>query len=405
MLDSFYIKLRTWFETEDYSKCLIKEKENERVLSDFLSSFSVENLSNMNIDNYITGKGNQFSFCNYVEKKLEDYGAMSRRTNAYQKFVLYWSDKINNYSFGDKRTKNRRGFGNNIDTIYDSIKNSIAGVVEASKASDYSRIVLNRLNPQFKNKIAYLYNHNNQVPIYSDDDLNVILQVLDIRFDESEDRAFKREKLFIFYKQLITKERLSPYLFMRFIYSDYGYRNVLRGKESIAKDYNKANDNYCLVDVDVDHITESSDDNDNRGIFNPVYDTEKEEIKKLVGKKAEAIVWRYLQTHKEELGIVSLYCWCSGQNRNDSKGYDFSYIDKEGKEIYIEVKGTSRKLGNRIEFEISSNEYSKLKERPNEYYIFFINDVWNGLIIKRLLGKDITMFNPTHYLVKLYLTE
>ena len=198
MLDYFYIKLRTWFEAEDYSKCLIKEQENERVLNDFLSSFSAENLSNMNIDNYVTGKGNQFSFCNYVENKLDDYGAMTVRTNAYQKFVLYWSEEINGYSFGDKRTKYRHGFGGDMDTIYNNVKRFIVDVIEASKISDYSRIAANHLNPQFKNKIAYLYNRNNQMPIYGDDDLNVILQVLDIEFDESEDRAFKEKSYSLF---------------------------------------------------------------------------------------------------------------------------------------------------------------------------------------------------------------
>lgn len=92
-------------------------------------------------------------------------------------------------------------------------------MVDATKNNDYERIINNPLNPQFKNKINFLYDYDNQIPIYSNEDLNVILTLFEIPFDKNIDRIYKREKLFEFYKNNGYNQKVSPALFMLFIYS------------------------------------------------------------------------------------------------------------------------------------------------------------------------------------------
>ena len=165
----------------------------------------------MPIEVYVTGNGSKESFCYCVERKFKCYGDISGQTTAYQKFVIQWSNKYDNYIFGDHRTKNRRGFGRSIEEIYNNVRKEVVNLIDATNKKDYDRIIKNPLNPLFKNKISYLYNSINQIPIYSEDDLNTILTIFDIPFDTREDRFLKRKKLFEFYKSNELDSKISTY--------------------------------------------------------------------------------------------------------------------------------------------------------------------------------------------------
>ena len=252
------------------------------------------------------------------------------------------------------------------------------------------------MNPQFKNKIAFIYNYDNEFPVYSDDDLNVILTIFDIPFDKNEDRAFKREKIIKFYKETGLNNRLSTYMFMSFIYGWYGYRSILRSDEKpVVTEFDKISE-YSLIDIQIDtpiHIKRTGNGTKRKIIFNP--DTE--ESKRITGKKAEDIVIEYLKNHKNELNIKKIYCWCNGENKDDGKGYDISYIQNDGEEIFIEVKATKTDLKEQVYFEMSANEFSVMKAHPKNYYVFFVNNVNQGKIIRRILGEDIYGEEPIKY--------
>lgn len=262
-------------------------------------------------------------------------------------------------------------------------------MVDATKNNDYERIINNPLNPQFKNKINFLYDYNNQIPIYSNEDLNVILTLFEIPFDKNIDRIYKREKLFEFYKNNGYDQKVSPALFMLFIYSWYGYRAILRTNEKPTIE-SKEIESFSLVDIKIDDvITSKKEKYKNELKRRIVYNPGSEESKRITGKKAEDIVLEYLKVHAKELDAHNITPWCYEENQDDGKGYDISYFLSNGTEIFVEVKGTKADLKGQVYFEMSRNEYNVMKNNPDTYYIFFVNDVNKGNIIQRILAKDV----------------
>ncbi|MCU9932379.1 hypothetical protein NWQ33_00105 [Mycoplasmopsis cynos] len=174
-------------------------------------------------------------------------------------------------------------------------------------------------NNQFKNKVAFLYNNENQIPIYSDNHLNIILSSLNIKFNPEESVEFKRKTLFNFYQNNSIDKILSTSMFASFIYSYYGF-------------INKSKKNIKLIDLEVKIIDTKEYENKIPKVV--VYDPEVEKKKKEIGTKGEEIVLDYLSKNMNDLNIKKIYNWCFGDNQDDSKGYDFSYITNDGKEFF-----------------------------------------------------------------------
>lgn len=228
-----YLKLNNWMQTDDYEEHLKNEKKLRNKLDKFLKKFDIPKIKTLSLDEYVIGKENHKSFCYYVEYELKNYGSISGSTPSFTKYVIYWSKKKKGYSFGNKNRKRRKNFGDNFKTIFENVKIQIIDVIDATLKKDYKRIVENPLNPQFKNKISFLYDSENQFPSYSDNDLNILLRIFDISDDYKCDRFYKRQKIFKFYTDNGFNSLVTPYLFMSFIYGFYGFRSILRTKQKI----------------------------------------------------------------------------------------------------------------------------------------------------------------------------
>jgi hypothetical protein len=402
MLEVFYSRLDVWLSSDEFNKLVKEEYRQKELLNDFLTKFTLDFIKQMTIDDYILGKKNHSSFCYCVEYSLEGYGATGGRTTAPQKYGIHWDKEHKKYSFGGKKVKNSK-FGFEPEIIFQNVRNSLISLIEDTSSKNYDGIVNNILNPQFKNKVSYLYSSDSQLPIYSKDDLNLILSALDIPFSLSSDRFFKRLKLYDFYVKNGINEKMSPLMFMNFIYSNYGYRKLLRSTEKLSADKKafEMAQNLEIIDITLISKHEDSDgpakESSNRK--GSKYNPDSEEKKRITGKKAEQLVIDYLNTHKNELKIYGeIVAWC---NDDDSKGYDISYKQTDGKDIYIEVKGVSQDINDRIMFEISSNQIKVMKKNPENYYIFFINNVEKATNIKRILAKNISLdnFEPVKFKV------
>ncbi|WP_322959052.1 DUF3883 domain-containing protein [Mycoplasmopsis cynos] len=383
MKKEFMNNINTWIKTEEYKELLTKEEEKLKVLKEFKEVFNESKISNMDIDNYVIGKHEE-SFCYYVEQKLKFFGNISGRTNAYQKFVIYWNSSLGKYVFGGKNHKNRKGFGSNVDEIFTNIKEQLIELIKSSKKNDYKGISLSPFNNQFKNKVAFLYNNENQIPIYSDNHLNIILSSLNIKFNPEESVEFKRKTLFNFYQNNSIDKILSTSMFASFIYSYYGF-------------INKSKKNIKLIDLEVKIIDTKEYENKIPKVV--VYDPEVEKKKKEIGTKGEEIVLDYLSKNMNDLNIKKIYNWCFGDNQDDSKGYDFSYITNDGKEFFIEVKTTTKNLKNKIIFEMSKKEFSIMNKNRDNYFIYFISNIEqkNNITINRIPAKKIGDGIPSNY--------
>lgn len=400
MLQSFYSKMESWFFSDEYKNQLKNEEQLKKELETFLQRFTLDFLENMQIDDYITGKEEKNTFCYFLEGNLEGYGTIGGQTTDPQQYGIHWDKKRGDYSFGGKKVKKTK-FGHNKDEIFSNIKEELKALITATINNNEDEIIRNRLSPQFKNKVSFLYSNNTQVPIYSNDHLNIIFSLLQIPFSVTEDPFIKRKQLYGFYIESGLNKKMSPLMFMNFFYSKQGYRDLLKDSKtfSLMRDKTKKRKKITLIDIEL------SDENKidigikekpkREGLHNPFA----EEKKRITGKKAEQIVIDYLKDHKKEFGIIGeIKEWC---NSNDFKGYDISYEETGGKEIYIEVKGVAANVGNRIQFEMSYNERKVMKDNADHYYIFFVNDVFNAPKIKRILAKEINddCYKPSKFSV------
>lgn len=389
IIKDFLERYDYWYsDKEGYGLVKKDYLESQKFLKKFLEKFPLEKVEEMTLKEYATGRGNQEkdkSFCYWVETKLRNLGEIrGGRLSEHQRFGIYYDARNGEYKFKNSNWKNPR-FGNSVAAVYEEVHEAIISLLEAAQKHDYEKIEKNKLNPLFKNKLTFLYDAENWIPIYGDSDLDIILTLLSIPFDKETDRVYKRKKLFEFYKAL-NRPDISTTLFMLFIYSNAGYKYYLRKRENDT--FNGENGNKCVKEsFNKNEYIINKDSKTRYGMYKGHPNTE--EIKRIVGKAGEEIVKAYLESHKKELGIIGeIKKPCEN---NDGAHHDFSYINKEGEEIYIEVKATKRNNENIISFEMSYHEYNFMLDHENHYYIYYINDALNKMrreVIKEIRACD-----------------
>lgn len=392
-ITSFLEKYDVWFNLNKAS-FIQQENKDENLLIVFLNKFNSEYVKNMPIDDYVVGKGGD-SFCKWVETDLQDYGDIhAKKLNAWQKFSIYYNSKTGHYDHGAK-------FGRDEQTVYKEVRKAVVDVIEAAKTGDYDTLALSKLNPLFKNKIFYLYNKTESIPIYSEKDINTLLTIFSVPFNEKFDRAYKRKLLFDFYKSL-DRDDITPYRFMKFVFNELGYRPILRTNDANKLNSPVSGKTYSLVDVE--HLEDIVPNRPSSSTRTGLVSEKPESVaqKKITGKKGEEIVKAYILSHKNELEITGeVDCACE---YNDFKHYDFAYRTNEGRTIYVEVKATKGHNVSNINFEMSDKEYNFMKENIDNYFFFYIDDVFNGDIIKRISARCIVA-KPSKYKIAMNITE
>ncbi len=190
-------------------------KENDlacyKLLKKFNKEYNLDGISILTLDDYVLGKGKD-TFCYFIEYESERLGDIKGSYPA-MKYKIYYSKE------GKYKWKKNSSFGNNENEIFDNVKDALFDLVVAINNYDDRSFELNKLNPLFKNKLEYLYNYEESLPIYSESDVEIILNLLDIKFNRLDTRINKRRKLYKFYKDL-NIDNCSPISFMNFVYSD-----------------------------------------------------------------------------------------------------------------------------------------------------------------------------------------
>lgn len=400
MIDNFLREYDIWYSNnkEDMEK---KLNADIKLHEEFLSLFPREKIEEMNIDEYVIGKKTK-SFCWWVERNLSDLGDIGGgRLTAYSRFGIYFNKEINDYVFGSKKTKKTK-FGDNKEEIFKNIIQKITKLLDDLEKKKYDELINNELNPLFKNKLIYLYDPENWIPIYGDDDLSDILLMLEISYNNDDDRINKRRKLFWFLKSL-NRSDITPLLFMKFIYSQY--KNLINDKE--IKQMSKIPKNINVKCIKLEYISSiekipSKLKVEKHGQINPL-NYRDIVIKNRIGKTGEEIVEKYLKSKAGKLRLnidenIEIESPCLGEKRDDYKHYDFAYYEKDThKKIYIEVKSSKSNDKNNIAFFISSAELKFAQENKDSHFIMYIN-LNNPSIIKQIpISAIIDMFEPVKY--------
>lgn len=120
---------------------------------------------------------------------------------------------------------------------------------------------------------------------------------------------------------------------------------------------------------------------------------------KKIGDRGEAVVYKHLNEtlNKEEKSNLKWH-----EQLKEYPGYDFSYIDTDGKKHCIEVKATT---GTQIkEFVLTRNEWDAAMEEGDNYYIYIVVSCFSKnpkiKILKNPYNSDELVATELSYLIR-----
>lgn len=367
-----------WFE-ENKKEIKQKEREINKLIDQFLKKYTLERIAGMKIDDYVEGKADDNSFCYWIENKLKSAGDIHGAT-AY-KFGVFYSKKNSRYEVQTPK------YNSDYNLAFEEIKKLIIEVIDASKEHNLDKITTSKLSNMFKNKIAYLYNREDFLPIYSDDDIKKLLIIFGLPHDQKKESIeSKKDRLFKFYKDLNIID-CSPWRFMHFIYNPDGYRHELRDGE--ITDFLKSNNSKITIEkvVNIEDLFVERNYNGRKSVYKS--DPDKDKSNKLAGEKGEDRVIEYFETNKRKLNITEIkyYCKKDGPDANDLAGCDIEYVTSDGQHWFVEVKSTRANNVEKQLFYMSDIEFNKMKENINNYYILYFNNVYKDSVVKEIPAK------------------
>lgn len=366
----------------------------------FVKRFSKRAIRKMSIDDYVEGKGSRESFCYGLEWALRDLGRINGSSSI--KFGVYYSSEIGSYIHAEKYGKSR-------EAAFETIKEEILSLLQAGVNGDIEALVRNRISPMFKGKILATYFPNRYLNVFSNKDLLHFLKLLDIRGFDDADEVRKREALVGFKNSDPVMQAWSLDIFGWFLYKNFSPRQVTSEEEAIVLDPGASYDlSRAEIDgsFDYEHYCPSLE---HKGIApKPDYEAEARKAAD-VGKMGEEIV---LQAEIDRVKLEQNY---SEEQANkvvipmsedsDSHGYDIKSLNSDGSIRYIEVKTTTRKIGEirLAEFFLTRWELMKAEEYGQNYYIYYVSDVLSHpqihIILNPFLDKEKIKMIPDRYKV------
>lgn len=200
----------------DYSKI-------EKVRLSFENQYNEKNILALNIDDYVIGKGSNTTFCYKLEYAMTSIGEIRGATA--DKYWVYYDDKAKIY-----RTLKR--FNSNQAFALKEVKKEISSIIINAKNTDLTQIEKSKVCATIRRKLAYIYNPNNFLPVYMENDLKHFLSGLGITIPN--DFISQQLELISWKKSCGIKEIVNWSLlrFSRFLYFVFGKPS--RNSENIA---------------------------------------------------------------------------------------------------------------------------------------------------------------------------
>lgn len=185
--------------------------EQER--DSFANLYNQTNISTLSIGDYVIGKGNNTTFCYKLEYALTSLGEIRGATA--DKYWVYYDTNAKTY-------KTLKRFELNYSIAFDEVKKEILSIISNAKVNNLAQIEKSNLCATVRRKIAYIYNPNLLIPIYTESDLKHFLNCLDI----STPKGFTNQQLKLLdwknscgIKEIITCSLLQ---FSKFLYFVFG---------------------------------------------------------------------------------------------------------------------------------------------------------------------------------------
>ena len=121
---------------------------NEETRKKFVERFQVSSLSKLTKESYSIGRGDNNSFCYWVERETASLGSILGARS--DKFGLWYSEKENSYRATER-------YGGNPDRAITEIRDNLLSLIKLGPSHDLDRISRIELSPMFKGKLLYLY--------------------------------------------------------------------------------------------------------------------------------------------------------------------------------------------------------------------------------------------------------
>lgn len=141
----------------------------EKLRFSFENQYDQNTILSLDIDDYVIGKGNNTTFCYQLEYALTCVGEIRGATA--DKYWVYYDDKAKTY-----RTLKR--FNSNYTNAFDEVKKEILSIIVNAKNANLMQIEQSKVCATVRRKLAYIYNPNNFLPIYMENDLKHFLNRL-----------------------------------------------------------------------------------------------------------------------------------------------------------------------------------------------------------------------------------
>ncbi len=376
----------------------------------FVSNFSADNLSNLELEEYVIGNQNKNGFCYRLTHDLEELGKINIRPIAYGIYV----DKSG--SNAERRYHYKKDLGTSPEEAFRQTKNNIIDLLEKGEKEDLGGILINPLAKTFKGKILSTYFPETYLNIFSEKHLKHYLIHLNLDTHKilKKDVVFMRKELLSFKNSDEIFKEWSIDMFSNFLYEEHPgpprkekINQKLKKHESPVFQEIK---NIEVINLEILPCAENSKEKNSTATssktpYKPDYDSESKK-QRAMGDRGEKIVLEYEQKKLIEVNRKDLSKKvCQISIEDDSHGYDILSYSSDGTEIHIEVKATSSKPG-ALTCYLTENELrtAKCDDKYHLYIVFNVQSsdplIWDAGNPFSPRNENISI-KPIKYIVKI----
>jgi 5-methylcytosine-specific restriction enzyme B len=222
------LKIDEFFRTfnPDDSSVVEKREKDSKLLSEFLSHFPKDKLSELTLESYSIGTGSNDSFCWWMEAGLRPLGYYFPGSS--RAYLIYWNKVQNNYLSHYKHSK----YLTESSSPEEAMK-KIALLIHNMVVNKDLSEVLQIFGDSFILKILHTYYPEDYFPINSNKCLENVLKLLNIVYSEMDflNKNKTVQEFFVKQKKKYNVD-VSNIDFMRFLFDNFD----LKGKISIQSD-------------------------------------------------------------------------------------------------------------------------------------------------------------------------
>lgn len=327
---------------------------NEKRRKDFVRRFPVSRIRNMNIDEYVQGRGVQEdNFCYELEWTL---GALGKINGApCTKFGIYYSRKRDKYEYVKYWDR-----GNKTKSFY-ALREELAELIEAGRSGDMETIRQTHFAPMFKGKVLSTYFPENYLSIFSEEHLIYYIHALGLDHQVPDEYdIFNLRKILVDYKN--GHPILKSWPLAAFSY--FLYNSSIK----FPKDEKVETDLYIdaeFIDGDFDSLLDQpTSGRHGKGDYES-----QNRAKQALGERGEYVVMQ-----KETDILVAAKVKKTPQHlslSDDGLGYDILSFNLDGTEKYIEVKATNSTPKD-FRFFLTDNEHQAALQLGDAYHIYIV---------------------------------